>query len=75
MDSQSQKFLFDFIWTFDWACQITMNTILERILLLNNIDIENLLPEILKLLKLDNDKSMSVLEHPDGLGNVRQMFI
>ena len=49
--------------------------VLERILSLNNIDIEELLPEILKLLKLDNDKSMSVLEHPDGLGNVRQMFI
>ena len=52
-----------------------LNIFSDRILSLNNIEIEKLLPEILKLLKLDNDKAMSVLEHPSGSGNVGNMII
>ena len=46
----------------------------DRILSLDNINVEKLLPEILKILKLDNKKSMVVLDHPNGSGNVGKKF-
>ena len=46
----------------------------DRILSLNKINITKLLPEILKILKLDDENSMAVLEHPTGSGNVGEMF-
>ena len=45
-------------------------TFSDRILSLNKINITKLLPEILKILKLDDNNSLAVLEHPTGSGNV-----
>ena len=53
---------------------VEVKKISDRILLLDNINVEKLLPEILKILKLDNKKSMAVLEHPNGSGNVGKKF-
>ena len=53
---------------------VEVKKISDRILSLDNINVEKLLPEILKILKLDNKKSMAVLEHPNGSGNVGEKF-
>ena len=49
-------------------------TFSDRILSLNKINITKLLPEILKILKLDDNNSLAVLEHPTGSENVGEMF-
>ena len=41
---------------------------------MDHADIEKLMPEILKIFKLDDERSMSVLEHPQGSENVWEIL-
>ena len=43
---------------------------LDKILAIFDVDIVALLPEILKLIKLDEENTMQILEYPDNSGNV-----